>query len=96
MKKISTIILLLILAGCGSNNELATHTGNVTDLIEEENGTRIFVEESEDNTIAFLITDDLNDGIELDNNVTVYYDSTAMIEESLPPNQGGVERVEIN
>ncbi|GAF64943.1 hypothetical protein BTS2_1839 [Bacillus sp. TS-2] len=99
MTKILMVLLLtLLLVGCGAGNQLASHTGEVVDLIEEEQGNRIFVEGPGglEDTIAFLIGPDLNDGINIGDNITVYYDSDALREESLPPNQSGVEKIEVN
>lgn len=92
-------IASLLLTACVDNNAVVSHTGVVTNMIEEENGMRIHVEGDNggvDNTISFLLTEELNEGIDLHDTVTVYYDPDAFREDSLPPNQGGVESVEVN
>lgn len=92
-------IASLMLTGCLDNNDVVSHTGIETNMIEEENGMRIHVEGDNgggDNTISFFLKEKLNEGIELYDTVTVYYDPDAFREDSLPPNQSGVESVEVN
>ncbi|MFS0788507.1 hypothetical protein ABC345_19245 [Shouchella sp. 1P09AA] len=89
----------LMLTGCLDNNDVVRHTGVVTNVIEEENGTRIHVEGDSGgvtNTISFFLTEELNEGIHLHDTVTVYYDPKAFREDTLPPNQSGVEDIEVN
>lgn len=96
---ILVFIASLMLTGCLDDNDVVSHTGVVTNIIEEGNGMRIHVEGDNggvDNTISFLLTEELKEGIHLHDIVTVYYDPKAFREDTLPPNQSGVEDIEIN
>lgn len=52
-------------------NDIANHIGIVTDLVEEENETRVYVKEDhgEDHNLAFLITNEIT---------SQYYNSDAL------------------
>ncbi|TSB47941.1 hypothetical protein [Alkalicoccobacillus porphyridii] len=81
-----------------------SYEGTITEIGEADHtpGTRITVESSNENeeysTVIFPISsieDTLERDLVVNDNVTVYHDGS-MIEESLPPVQHAVTRIEIN
>ncbi|GAK09137.1 hypothetical protein [Geomicrobium sp. JCM 19038] len=99
MRKSQTLILLLILlVGC-SNSELTSYSGTITEIIDGDTGyERVTVEGlngGDEDTIIFIVPNDVNEGVEVGNKISVYYDPDAFREDSLPPTQDGVERIEV-
>ncbi|WP_042360165.1 hypothetical protein [Geomicrobium sp. JCM 19055] len=98
-KSLSLILLIILLVGC-SNSELTSYSGTITEITKGNNGyERVTVEGpngGEEETIIFIVPNDENEGVEVGDQVSVYYDPDAFREDSLPPTQDGVERIELN
>ncbi|MBM7632339.1 hypothetical protein [Geomicrobium sediminis] len=98
-KSLSLILLIILLIGC-SNSELNRYSGTITEITNGNNGyERITIEGSiggDEDTIIFTVPNDVNESVEVGDQVSVYYDPDAFREDSLPPTQDGVERIEVN
>ncbi|MBP1970996.1 hypothetical protein J2Z83_003133 [Virgibacillus natechei] len=102
--------LLFVLGGCAGNSndvsddenvtDYSSYSGTVIELNEESDGKRILVQEAEDEDykkLTFNIPTEINDEVQLDDEVTIYYDVDSAIGESDPPILiGKILRLEIH
>ncbi|GAK04547.1 hypothetical protein JCM19037_2973 [Geomicrobium sp. JCM 19037] len=99
MRILLPLILIIFLAAC-NDDDLSIFSGNVTEITSANNNFKwVYVEQEnegneDETTIIFSVPPEMHEEIEVGDDITVYYDEYVGRNDSLPPQQFGVERIE--